>query len=688
MTAELAGGRLAVDIGGTFTDVVHRSAGGAVRTTKVPTTLDDVAGGIQSGIESIGASPQGLDAFVHGTTIVLNALLEGKTPAVGLITTKGFRDVLEIMRTNRPDMYDLQQEKPVPLVPRRWRREVGARMTYTGESLVDVDPEEVRAIGHELAAAGVVSVAVCLLNAYANPEHEQAIAEALRETFPEAAISLSSDISREWREFERTSTTVINSAAKPVVSLYLGELEAALAEREFEGQLLMMQSNGGVTSVDDARRKPVATLMSGPVGGVAAAIGLVRGHGSLESCVTLDIGGTSADVAILDRGEPVTRALGQIGAWPVMVPMIDVQSIGAGGGSIARVDPFGALLVGPESAGAIPGPACYARGGTCATVTDANLLLGRLNPSYFAGGELELDVAAARSAIQASVANHYGMTPAEAALGIVTVIDSTMTRLLWEVMIGRGYDPREFALVAFGGAGPLHACALAAALGIREVVVPPGPGTFSAYGMVAADIRHDLDRMVLGAGPATDEELAIAFAELEHAALAQIESQHARYERVEFRRFAELRYAGQHHPLPIELPVPADGSVGILAPARRAFHEKHERLYGFRRDDTPVELLRLQLSAIGKVQRLNGVPGGVAEDSAGRPTEHRPLYLDGAFCEAPVYHRSDLGVGSTFAGPCVIEEATSTTYLAPDFSLEVDAAGNLRIAAVRAGGTA
>lgn len=339
----MSGTRLAVDIGGTFTDVVYRGTDGVIHSTKIPTTHDEISKGILSGIDTLDASPRDLDAFVHGTTIVLNALLERKTPPVGLITTRGFRDVLEIMRTNRPNMYDLQQEKPVPLVPRRWRREISARSTYTGESISEVDAEEVRAIGRDFAAARITSIAVCLLNAYANPHHERSVEAALRDVLPEADISLSSDLSREWREFERTSTTVINSAAKPIVSVYLGDLESALADEDFSGQLLIMQSNGGVMSVAEARRRPVATLMSGPVGGVAAAAELMRAEPSLRNVVTLDIGGTSADVAILDQGEPVTRTLGVIGSWPVMVPMIEVQSIGAGGGSIARVDAFSTL---------------------------------------------------------------------------------------------------------------------------------------------------------------------------------------------------------------------------------------------------------------------------------------------------------------------------------------------------------
>jgi N-methylhydantoinase A len=406
----------------------------------------------------------------------------------------------------------------------------------------------------------------------------------------------------------------------------------------------------------------------------------MRAEPSLANVVTLDIGGTSADVAILDEGEPVTRTLGEIGSWPVMVPMIEVQSIGAGGGSIARVDAFGALLVGPESAGSSPGPACYGRGGSAATVTDANLVLGRLNPSYFAAGELDLDVSAARASIEEQVANPHSMSLDEAALGIVTVIDSTMARLLWEVMIGRGYDPRDFALLAFGGAGPLHACALAQTLGIREIVVPVGPGTFSAYGMIAADVRRDLERMLIGNDGVSDEKLALAFAELEALALAEIEAEHAGYERVDFRRFAELRYAGQHHPLSIELPSSGDDSSAVLEAVDATFHEKHQRLYGFRRDDVAVELLRIQLSALGRIARVEAQTHGMSLPQEPKPIGTRRLYVGAGSREAPVFRRSDLGIGSSLTGPCVVEEPTSTTYLPPEFELKVDGLGNLRVA--------
>ncbi len=682
MNSGIPGGtRLAVDIGGTFTDLVLGTPDGAVRTAKVLTTPENMSEGILHGVAKVGAAPSDLEAFVHGTTVALNALLERKTPPLGLITTSGFRDVLEIMRTNRVDMYDHQQEKPVPFVARKWRREISARTTYSGEVLSDVDHDEVRAIAEDFASDGISTIAVCLLHAYANPDHEHAVETLLRDIMPDAVVSISSDVSRVWREFERTSTTVFNAAAKLAVSQYLGTLETSLATQGFAGQVLIMQSNGGVMSAADARQRPVATLMSGPVGGVTGATRVARAVGAATNLVTLDIGGTSADVAIIDRGEPVSKVVGHIGRWPVMVPMVDIESIGAGGGSIARVDSFGRLSVGPESAGAHPGPACYGSGGTGATVTDANLVLGRLNPAYFLGGELTLDEAAAREAIAAHVARPYEMSHEEAALGVITVINSNMTRLLWEVMIGRGYDPREFSLLAFGGAGPLHACDLAQALGIREVIIPVEPGTFSAFGILAADARHDYERMLVGVGlDITPAELEREFFALEQVGARQIEAEHARYASVDFIRSAELRYAGQDHPLSIDLPSQETSNGDILSVARGLFHEKHERLYGFRRDEAPVELVRIQLSAVGRIARPSTGATTTAAPGPGEAKGTRRLFLEGAFREVPAYERARLGAGATLTAPAIVEEPTSTTYLSSGCELEVGDDGILRIA--------
>ena len=673
--------RLAVDIGGTFTDLVLRSSDGTVTTAKVPTTPANITEGILEGVAKVGAVPSALEAFVHGTTIALNALLERKTPSVGLITTAGFRDVLEIMRTNRPDMYDHQQEKPIPLVARRWRHEISARMTYTGDTVVDVDSDEVRSIASDFESGGISTIAVCLLHAYANPAHEKAVERLLVDLMPHSVISLSSDVSRVWREFERTSTTVSNAATKPIVSEYLEDLETSLGAHNFGGEVLIMQSNGGVMAAAEARRRPVATLMSGPVGGVTGATDVARRRMESANLVTLDIGGTSADVAIIDRAEAVSRTVGHIGPWPIMVPMVDIESIGAGGGSIAKVDPFGGLSVGPESAGAVPGPACVGQGGREATVTDANLVLGRLNPAYYLAGDLSLDVEAARHAIEENVARPFNMTCEEAALGIITVINSNMTRLLWEVMISRGYDPREFALLAFGGAGPLHACELAHALGIRDVLIPAGPGAFSAFGILMADARHDFERMLVRAGKElTEEELRAAFSELETQARSAIERERVDYANVDFIRIVELRYVGQDHPLAVDLPASDSEGGTMLSVARRLFHEKHQRLYGFRRDNTPVEPVRIQLSAVGRNERSHVSVAHAGTPGRTKPKTHRSLFFGNAFHDVAIYERENLDPGFAVSGPCVVEESTSTTYVPPGSGLKVSEDGILHLA--------
>jgi N-methylhydantoinase A len=682
--------RLGVDIGGTFTDAVFHEADGSVRTAKASTTPSDITLGVMEAIEKVGVSTPDLDTFVHGTTVALNALLEGKTPTVGLITTRGFRDVLEIMRTNRPDMYNLQQQKPTPLVARRWRYELGGRMNHLGETVEPIDAGEVRSIAEQLSAAEIETVAVCLLHAYANAEHEQAVELTLRENGSNVAISVSSEISRMSREFERTSTTVINAATKPIVSRYLEGLERSLGEAGFTGKVMIMQSNGGHMSASDARRRPAATLMSGPVGGVAGGAALARRGEEVLDLVTLDIGGTSADAAIVDKGDPVTRTVGHVGRWPVMVPMVDIEAIGAGGGSIARVDQFGALSVGPQSAGAVPGPVSYGKGGSEPTVTDANLLLGRLNPYNFLGGALVLDVDRARAAMQDKIAATYSMSWEEAAEGVITVVNSNMVRFLREAVIGRGYDPRAFSLLAYGGAGPLHACELAAALEMKQVLVPLHPGTFSAFGILTADARYDVDRMVMGLDVSSDD-LDRMLSELEADGREQIEAERLDHARVDCLRTAELRYTGQDHPLAVELSGSDEGASGeangagdLVDLAQRRFHDKHRRLYGFQRDDTPVELVRLQVSVIGRTPASAELGGGLAAPEATTapvPPASRQLYARGRRTGASIYDRSELKWGNVIVGPSVVEEAGSTTYVPEGWKLTVLEDGTLQLVA-------
>lgn len=416
--------------------------------------------------------------------------------------------------------------------------------------------------------------------------------------------------------------------------------------------------------------------MSGPIGGVTGALSIARQLDPDSNIVTLDIGGTSADVAIIDRGEAVARAVGQIGGWPIMVPMIDIESIGAGGGSIARVDEFGGLSVGPQSAGASPGPACYGRGGDFATVTDANVVLGRIDPAYFLGGQLTLDTEAAERVVRQNVAEPLGMDLEQAAEGVITVINSNMRRLLWEVMIGRGYDPREFKLLAFGGAGPLHACQLAQSLGIAEVIVPVEPGTFSAMGILGADVRHDLDRMVVAIPDLDDAAVEEAYRELEASGRERLEAEDVNYARIDVIRAAELRYFGQDHLLAVELQ--GDASTP-LAEATQLFHDKHERLYGFRRDDVPVELVRLQLAVVGRRSEVEAAAPASRNGNASG-TSARRLFAGGAWRDAKSYDRGSLSAGTTVDGPCIIEEPGCTTYVPAGFSAKVDELGLLRIA--------
>jgi len=663
-------GRIGIDIGGTFTDVVYGDGEGHVRHVKTLTTHDDITSGILTGLEMAGADIAGLRFFLHGTTVALNALLEGKTPPVGLITTAGFRDVLEIMRTNRPAMYDLQQEKPAPMVARRFRREISARTDATGSELAPVDASEVRAIADDFAAAGIQTVAVCLLHSYASAEHEHQVRAVLAEHRPELAVSVSSDLTREWREFERTSTTVINAATGPILSTYLGRLEALLADRGFGADLLIMQSSSGVMSADEARVRSAATLMSGPAGGVVGAEAVARSLGSDTSLVTLDIGGTSADVAIIDRGNAVHTLQTELGRWPVLMPMVDIQSIGAGGGSIARVDAHGGLHVGPESAGAAPGPACYGRGGVRATVTDANLVLGRIDGSGFLGGEFPLDVERARAAIRTDVAEPLGLTIEEAADGIITIIDSHMSRLLREVLVQRGYDPRAFALLAYGGGGALHACSVGREAGVRRVVVPPHPGTLSAYGIYRSDVRQDRQAMFVRAAIDVEPvELDGAFGALEAEARSAVHLGDG-YRRDSIRT-AALRYAGQEYTLDVD----GDGCADAAEYVAR-FHAEHERLYGFARREVPVEFVKLALSHVARTGGDGRRDVPTAPDGY-RGARSRTIWSDRRWVEIDAVERRDLSAGDELIGPCAIDEPGATTFVPPGWRALLDGEANL-----------
>ncbi|WP_202614540.1 hydantoinase/oxoprolinase family protein [Halostella litorea] len=651
----MSSARVGVDVGGTFTDVVLVTGESDLVTAKVPTTDDQSVGvveGIRKACRTAGIEPGEIEEFVHGTTVSVNALLERAGATTALVTTEGFRDVLEIGRQARPALYDLDAEKPAPLVPRRRRYEVTERTTPDGVE-TPVDGGELRGVAAELRSAGVESVAVAFLHAYAHPENERRAAAVLREEL-DVPVSASHEVLAEFREFERTATTAVDAYVAPTVDAYLGRLVERTGEAGVPSPRVM-QSNGGVATADAVRSRPVGTVLSGPAAGVVGASRAgeaVRDERDLAGLVTFDMGGTSSDVSLVRDGRAERTADADVDGIPVRTRMVDVHTVGSGGGSVAWVDSGEALRVGPESAGADPGPACYGRGGERATVTDAAVALGYVDESAALGGELELDAAAAHDAL-ADLADDTGLDGAlAAARGVYRVANATMTRAIREVTVERGVDPREFGLVAFGGAGPMHAAALAAELGLDPVVVPLPSGVLSAYGLLDADEEHDAVRTRLvrldDADPAAVDEV---FAELADEALADVTEPDA----AAVERTADCRYAGQS----FELPVRVDGDFDAAA-VRERFRAAHERAYGYSVDE-PVEAVTLRATA--RVER--GVADTVhdPEDDARRGT--REAWFDGEAREAAVYDRRSLSPGSRVDGPAVLDGRESTTVVPP-----------------------
>ena len=540
--------RLAVDIGGTFTDLVAvDTVSGAVVRAKADTTPGALDQGVLTAMARSGVPVQAVDAFIHGTTVVINAVTERRGAATALVTTRGFRDVLEIGRANRPDLYNLVYAKPAPFVPRHLRFEVTERMTHLGTIAEPLSEPDVAQVSERIAASDVTAVAVCLLHAWANPEHEQRLATALRERLPGHAVIASHEVSGQWREYERTSTAVLSAYVQPVVASYLDSLATALRQQGVTAQLRAMRSSGGVSSFSRAALAPIALLESGPVAGVMAAAELGRRLGN-RNVLTLDIGGTTAKTSAVRDGEVRIDTLHHVGktpsfaGYPVQVPTVEIVEIGAGGGSVVWSDPAGGLHVGPRSAGAEPGPACYGRGGVEPTLTDANLVAGRLDPGYFLGGAMPLDTAAAGQALGV-LGKQLGTDARSAARGVLRYAVAQMSHALRLVTMRRGLDPRDFVFVAYGGAGPLHAALLARELGISRTVIPPGPGHFSAFGMLASPLRGESVRTVLG--PLDRTDLAAAFADVERAALAELgQDAAARRDRQVCR--AQVRRTGAH----------------------------------------------------------------------------------------------------------------------------------------------
>ncbi len=651
--------RIGVDIGGTFTDfVVYDPETKQVRTFKILSTPHNPAEAMLTGLAHIASS--GPRQIIHGSTVATNALLEGKGAPTALVTTQGFRDVLEIGRQNRPSLYDWSAAPPPPLVPRKWRYEVTERVNYQGEVLTPLDAAALPELAAHLKAEGVESVAVCLLFSFLHPAHEEQIAQAL-----EAAglfVSISSKVLPTFREYERTSTTAANAYVSPVMARYLAELENELAGDD----LHIMQSNGGSIRPEEARTQAVRCILSGPAGGAVGAQAISQQAG-FERLLTFDMGGTSTDVALID-GEIQVTTEASVGGYPIGIPIIDIHTVGSGGGSIAAVDAGGALRVGPESAGADPGPACYGKG-SLPTVTDANLVLGRLAPEYFLGGEMALDTAAAQQALQ-TLGEQLGLSAEQAALGVIQIANAHMERALRVISVERGRDPREYVLLSFGGAGGLHAADLARSLSIPKVLVPPQAATFSALGMIMADVIKDYSQTVMLPGSTPLEQLEAQLTDLKTTASTEMIQEKIAPEDIVLEPALDIRYRGQS----FELTIPFGPEV--IA----EFHHQHEAAYGYANPDAPVEIVNLRLKAIGKVPtpEINPQPFSSADPSAAL-LNTRPVTLASGQAQTPFYAGDKLLPGNQITGPAVILRPDTTILVEAADTAEVDAYLNLVI---------
>ena len=691
--------RLGIDVGGTFTDaILINEATGETRIAKVPSTPKDPSIGFLKAVERIlreaSIRTEDVAYLVHGTTVATNAIIEGTLAPTGFLTTAGFRDMLEIQRQIRPALYDLLFEKPRPLVPRYLCFGIPGRLDPSGKVLTPLDETAVAEAARQLKQDGVEAIAVCYLFSFRNSAHEMRTREIVQEIFPDAVISLSSEVAPEIREYFRASTTVINAGIQPIVERYLTNIEMRLRGAGLKGELLIMQSSGGVLTFEAARSKPVFMVESGPAAGVivSAHLGQVLGY---DHIMSFDMGGTTAKAGLVEHGLPRitkeyevgTAARAERGAkgagYPIRTPVIDLVEIGAGGGSIAWVDAGGLLRVGPHSAGADPGPVCYGLGGTEPTITDANLVLHRLDPDHFLGGEMRLDEQAAYKAIKERCADPLGLDVVEAAIGIVEIANTAMTNALRRISVQRGYDPRDFVLVGFGGAGPLHANRLAAELEIPTLLVPVSPGTTSAMGLLVTDLKHDYSMTLIQRTDRLDADAVNhCYREMEERGRKALLGEGMLGARIGFERQIEMRYVGQSYELPVPLP---DGKVeDALAGMLRRFHEEHERAYGFAAPAEPVEFVTLRLTAVGGIAKpkLREIPKREGDVSTARRTVRKVYFAEArGFIDCPSYDRYRLSAGGVVEGPAIVEEMDSTTVIHPGFRAEVDRFGNLLIRA-------
>ncbi|MFJ8258634.1 hydantoinase/oxoprolinase family protein [Peribacillus asahii] len=667
--------RLAIDVGGTFTDVfVFDEQTGKVFVTKTSSTPSNPERGILDGIEKAQLNGQDIKIFSHGTTVGTNALIERKLPKTALITTKGFRDVPEIRRGTKLDIWDMYQDTSKPYIPRRDRFEVTERMDYDGNVLTEIDEEEVRQLARKLDKRGTESIAVCFINAYVNGANEARVKEIIQEELPNVYICTSSEVLPEIFEHERMSTTIINAVLGPIISKYIHNLEGEMEKKGYEGDILVLHSGGGVMTSSTVPRYAARLASSGIAAGAIASKHIAKLCG-FNHAIGLDMGGTSTDISLMYDGDiRITKDWYIEYGYPIGFPSIEILTIGAGGGSLAWVDEGGSLRNGPQSAGAVPGPACYQRGGTEATNSDANLVLGRLGVDLL-DGTMKLDKEKARQAVE-KIAKEFNYTVEEAANAIIQVANANMCDALRLISVRRGYDPRDFALVAFGGAGPLHGAQLAKDMDIPTIIVPPHPGVAAAMGCLLVDVRHDISKTyVKNIHHVSLEELENEFSGMEQEAEKLLEEEGVGSDQSTLMRYVDMRYKGQWR----SLAIPVSDKLQSLDSVLEAFHQEHQREFAFSDDKQLVEIYGLRVTVIGTVPKPEFPKYGPAGTLESALKEVRDVYFDGKFVPANVYNREDIPVLSEIQGPAIIDQLDTTTVIPPGFTAKVDVYRNLII---------
>ncbi|WP_066291651.1 hydantoinase/oxoprolinase family protein [Bacillus sp. FJAT-29937] len=674
--------RVATDIGGTFTDLVYVDKNGTIGIAKSNTTPPNFEKGVLDVIEKAGVKREQLSMFIHGTTVIINALTERKGAKTGLITTKGFRDILEIARGNRPDLFNVRYKKPEPFVERHLRLEVDERLNYKGEILSPLRREDIEKCVKYFKKEGVEAIAISYMHSYVNPSHEVETVRIIKELWPEVLVTASSEITKEWREYERSNTAVLNAYVQPAATTYIDKLDKELREHIDGNQRYIMQSNGGTTKFDNAKKAPINMVESGPVAGIfgAAVLGELIGE---RNIIAFDIGGTTAKCSLIENGEVkvstdyyIERDSRNAG-YPIKAPVVDIVEIGNGGGSIAWIDNAGSLKVGPQSAGASPGPVAYGLGGTEPTTTDANLLTGRLSPKNF---DYDVNMNNVKEAIQQKIGDHFEISAEEAALGIIRIANSNMLNALKLISIRKGHNPQDFTLLAFGGGGSMHAPALALELGVKKVVVPIASPVFSAWGMLMTDLRHDyIQTYIKRLNELSLSEIDAQWEEIEKQALAHYEDEGMAAENIEFHRFADMRYLGQEHT--VKVPVPngkwsEEDKYAII----KEFHNLHEKNFTFKLEDSPTEIVNIHVTAFGKVPKpeIGKITRNGSVDEAKK--ENRNIYYEKkGWINTPVYDRDKLPPNEVIHGPAVVEEKAAVTLIYDGQQLHLDDYGNIII---------